>query len=88
MRGDRARRHARRKNSGGLLSAAAGVAPEITELRAHLKKEIPDYMVPSTFIRLEIAAYAERKIDLKALPAPDERAMEPKACISGADGFD
>ena len=57
----------------------AGATPEISELRAHLKKEIPDYMVPSTFIRLEhLPLTPNGKIDLKALPAPDERTVESK----------
>ena len=59
------------------FEAPAGVAPDVSELRAHLKKEIPDYMVPSTFVRLDkLPLTPNGKIDLKALPAPDERSIE------------
>jgi amino acid adenylation domain-containing protein len=58
---------------------AQGVAPEVSELRAHLKKEIPDYMVPSTFVPMDkLPLTPNGKIDLKALPAPDERTIETK----------
>jgi amino acid adenylation domain-containing protein len=54
------------------FEAQADSAPDVSELRAHLKKEIPDYMVPSSFVRMDkLPLTPNGKIDLKALPAPD-----------------
>ncbi len=44
----------------------------VTELRHHLDKELPDYMIPSYFIQLEkLPLTANGKVDRKALPEPD-----------------
>jgi acyl carrier protein len=41
-------------------------------LQNYLRERLPDYMVPSTFVRLEkLPTLANGKIDRKALPAPD-----------------
>ncbi|MDP4147651.1 MAG: amino acid adenylation domain-containing protein, partial [Bacillota bacterium] len=43
----------------------------VTELREHLSKELPDYMIPAYFMQLEnIPLTPNGKIDRKALPEP------------------
>jgi acyl carrier protein len=45
------------------------------ELYAHARQSLPDYMIPSAFVRMEALPLSPSgKVDLRALPAPaDER---------------
>ncbi len=44
----------------------------VLELREHLSKDLPDYMIPSYFIQLEkLPLTPNGKVDRKALPEPD-----------------
>ncbi|MFE3161440.1 alpha/beta fold hydrolase, partial [Streptomyces sp. NPDC059221] len=49
-----------------------GHAPDTSELRTHLQRQLPDYMVPSTYLTLDqLPLTPNGKVDTKALPAPD-----------------
>jgi len=51
---------------------AADREPTTQELRAFLKQQLPDYMVPSALVRLDAFPLTPNgKIDRAALPAPD-----------------
>ncbi|WP_434524334.1 amino acid adenylation domain-containing protein [Photorhabdus asymbiotica] len=56
------------------------VAPEdenlVNSLRAHLSAILPDYMVPSAFVRLDAFPLTPNgKLDRRALPTPDSEAV-------------
>jgi acyl carrier protein len=49
-----------------------GHMPTVTELRSFLQAKLPDYMVPSVFVRLRALPYTPNgKLDYSALPAPE-----------------
>jgi amino acid adenylation domain-containing protein len=54
-------------------------APETSELREYLKKELPEYMVPAAFVCMDrLPLSPNGKVDTKALPAPEQRSSEGK----------
>ena len=68
---------AREESEGGKRLAAyivaAGAAPSVTELREHLGKIIPEYMIPARFIVLPaLPLTTNGKVDRRALPAPGD----------------
>jgi amino acid adenylation domain-containing protein len=52
--------------------AAQATAPTLSELRGFLKEKLPDYMIPSAFMRLDAMPLTPNgKVDRRALPPPD-----------------
>jgi amino acid adenylation domain-containing protein len=75
---------ARSSNRGAQLVAYL-VAPAgeeqktipVSELREHLSRYLPEYMVPAVYVWLkELPLTANGKVDRKALPSPDEAGTE------------
>lgn len=59
------------------FESQSGPAPDAAQLRAHLKQDLPDHMIPSAFVRMDrLPLTPNGKIDRKALPPPGEQRLE------------
>ncbi len=79
-----------REDSAGskrLVAYYVGEIPETGPLRAHLSASLPDYMVPSAYVRLEALPLTPNgKLDRKALPVPDRQSLDHQSdSIPGTD---
>jgi len=55
-----------------LVIAPGAETPNVSDLRAHLKEKLPEYMVPAVFTFLPAMPLTPNgKVDRRALPAPD-----------------
>ncbi|HST59909.1 MAG TPA: condensation domain-containing protein, partial [Longimicrobium sp.] len=63
-----------------LVAYFVGEALEGEALRAHLSEQLPEYMVPAAFVRLETLPLTPNgKLDRRALPAPEGDAFAARA---------
>jgi len=71
---------ARDDNTGlvGYVVAVEEHTLTINDLRSHLRKQLPEYMVPSTFVLVDRLPLTNNgKVDRRALPPPEESRLRP-----------
>lgn len=72
-----ARRHASGETQLVAYFVASQTTPMVSELRAFLRKRLPDYMIPSAFVPLDVMPLSTAgKVDRNALPVTDNRRPE------------
>ncbi|MFG1678311.1 amino acid adenylation domain-containing protein [Micromonospora sp. NPDC049282] len=67
------------KGLAAYLVARPGTEPTVTELRDHMRTLLPENMIPSWWTTLpSLPLTASKKVDRKALPAPDVTDSSPR----------
>jgi len=68
----------------------ADESPQVSEMRSFLAHDLPEYMIPSRFVRLDkFPLNPSGKLDRQALPEPStDRAMLPRVCIAAQDDIE
>jgi thioesterase domain-containing protein/acyl carrier protein len=70
----------------GYVTCRAGAKATTAELRDHVRKTLPEYMVPATIVRLEAFPLTpNRKVDRRALPKPELPAAKPESRTAPRD---
>ncbi|WP_458368259.1 amino acid adenylation domain-containing protein [Pseudomonas lijiangensis] len=83
---------ARESTAGGKCLVAYFTADgdvDLEALRAHMQNQLPDYMVPAAYVRVEkMPLTANGKVDVKALPDPDELALVSRGYEAPHEGLE
>ncbi|MBN8227307.1 non-ribosomal peptide synthase/polyketide synthase [Corallococcus macrosporus] len=84
-----ARGEAADKRIIGYVTARDGHSLDSESLKAHLRQQLPEYMVPSTLLVLDaLPLNSNGKVDRKALPEPDAHAVEARNFVAPRDALE
>jgi amino acid adenylation domain-containing protein len=65
------------------LVPAAGETPAVSDLRGHLRRTLPDYMIPAAYVLLDrLPRTPSGKLDRSALPPPDRQGLESPGYVA------
>ncbi|RYZ43528.1 MAG: amino acid adenylation domain-containing protein, partial [Myxococcaceae bacterium] len=73
----------------GYVTAREGHSLDPESLKAHLRQQLPEYMVPTTFMVMDaLPLNSNGKVDRKALPEPDAHAIEARDFVAPRDALE